>query len=197
MDSWPRNRLEPPIAATLKKCPEDFIVRETLAFLPSGEGEHCYVQLEKSGLSTPELAGRLADLHGLAGQDVGYAGMKDKHAVTSQWFSLRGVATLSGAVRELDGVSVLEESRHAQKLRRGQICENRFEILLRELGPGNLDSALDRLATEGAPQLFRVSAIWLGQCAAGHELARPQAQLTRLPVPTRSLPVCAQELSFQ
>ena len=154
MDNWPRNRLEPPIAATLKERPEDFIVQETLAFLPSGEGEHCYVQLEKSGLSTPELAGQLADLHGLAGQDVGYAGMKDKHAITSQWFSLRGVATLSGAARELAGVRVLQESRHAQKLRRGQICANRFEILLRELGPGNLESALDRLATEGAPNYF-------------------------------------------
>ena len=78
----------PGISGAIGGSPEDFQVEEIPAYLPSGEGEHWYVQLEKRELSTPELVRRVAALAQIEARDIGYAGLKDKHAVTSQWLSL-------------------------------------------------------------------------------------------------------------
>ncbi len=72
----------------LKERPEDFRVEERLAFAPSGTGEHLYLFVEKTGLQTEELAARLALRFSVARRDVGYAGRKDRRAVTRQWFSV-------------------------------------------------------------------------------------------------------------
>ncbi|MGE0625496.1 MAG: tRNA pseudouridine(13) synthase TruD [Pseudomonadales bacterium] len=147
--------------ASLKVEPGDFRVDESLPFEPTGEGEHLLVRLEKTGIGTPELARLLADAHGMDHQDVGYAGMKDKRAVTTQWFSLRGVTALDEAVATLDGIRVLEVTRHRQKLRRGQVGGNAFHVLLRDVpaprgqgGDGDLTDALQTLAARGAPNYF-------------------------------------------
>ena len=93
-DCWSRGWAESPIGAELKRYPQDFVVSETLSFELSGTGEHLFVQIEKTSLATPDVARLLARVHGIELNDVGYAGMKDKHAVTTQWFSLRGVMDL-------------------------------------------------------------------------------------------------------
>lgn len=139
---------------TIKATPEDFLVDEQLAFEPDGEGEHLFVRLEKRGIGTPELARLLADAHGIDQLDVGYAGMKDTRAVARQWFSLRGVAALDDGIDALDGVRVLEVSRHRQKLRRGQVGSNAFSLRLRNPGQGDVTRALQGLAAEGAPNYF-------------------------------------------
>lgn len=150
---WPRTA-ERAISAVFKVTPGDFRVDEFLPFEPSGDGEHLLVRLEKTGMGTPELARFLADAHGIDHQDVGYAGMKDKRAVTTQWFSLRGVPALDESVAALDGIRVLDVTRHRQKLRRGALGGNAFQLVLREPGSGDLAGAMATLAGRGAPNYF-------------------------------------------
>ncbi len=138
----------------LKVHPEDFLVVERPGIEPAGEGEHLLLEIEKTGLGTPELARMLADLHGMDHVDVGYAGMKDKRAVTRQWFSLRGVSELDDAIDTLDGVRVLQQTRHRQKLRRGELLGNDFRIRLRSVDPEAGRHAARALAEHGAPNYF-------------------------------------------
>jgi len=149
---WPRTAAHT-AGVAFKVEPGDFQVDEILPFEPSGEGEHLLVRIEKTGVGTPELARLLADAHGIDHQDVGYAGMKDKRAVATQWFSLRGVAALDAAVAALDGVRVLEVRRHRQKLRRGQVDGNVFRVVLRDADVDASD-AMQTLADRGAPNYF-------------------------------------------
>jgi tRNA pseudouridine13 synthase len=142
------------VPARLKAAPEDFRVRERLGIHPSGEGEHLLIQLEKTGIGTPELSRMLADAHGLEPVDVGYAGMKDKRAVTSQWFSLRGVTELDETVIAIDGVRLLKQIRHRQKLRRGDLAGNEFTIRLRDVDAIPGIEAARALAETGAPNYF-------------------------------------------
>ncbi len=72
----------------LKRTPEDFQVDEELAFEPAGEGEHLMVQLRKRDRTTDQIARQLARLAGARSRNIGYCGMKDRYAVTSQWLSL-------------------------------------------------------------------------------------------------------------
>lgn len=158
---WPRSHAQAPIPVRFKSHPEDFRVRERLPFEPLGDGEHLLVEIEKTGLSTPELARMLADAHGIDHMDVGYAGMKDKRAVTSQWFSLRGVAALEDTIAAIDEIRILTQTRHQQKLRRGQLDGNEFQILLRNPDPDGTENpdlsaaeaAADALVS-GAPNYF-------------------------------------------
>jgi len=153
-ERWPRSTDHTPVAARLKVLAEDFRVCERLAIEPSGDGEHLLVELEKTGIGTPELARMLADAHGIDHVDVGYAGMKDKRAVTRQWFSLRGVTELDEAVETIEGVRRLSQSRHRQKLRPGDLLGNDFQILLREADPDRAQMAAAALAASGAPNYF-------------------------------------------
>lgn len=179
---WPRSNDHEPVPVRLKSQPEDFQVRELLPFEPAGDGEHLLLEIEKRCLGTPELARMLADAHGIDHVDVGYAGMKDKHALTRQWFSLRGVTELDETVAAIDGIRVLGCTKHQQKLRRGQLGGNEFRILLRPPqldsgGQGVLDAAateaaVNSLGAQGAPNYFggqrfgwdnlRKAATWLG-----------------------------------
>lgn len=151
---WPRSNPEQPLPALLKRHPEDFVVRERLAVLPAGEGEHLFVEVEKTGIGTPELARILADAHALDHVDVGYAGMKDKRAVACQWFSLRGVRELDDAIDTIEGVRVRKQTRHHKKLRRGELTGNDFRIHLRSVDPEKGIAAALALAEKGAPNYF-------------------------------------------
>ncbi|MEM8768154.1 MAG: tRNA pseudouridine(13) synthase TruD [Pseudomonadota bacterium] len=143
------------IPATFKQQPEDFVVREKLPFAASGAGEHLYLEIEKRGLGTPELARMLADAHGIEHVDVGFAGMKDKQAVTRQWFSLRGVDAFDEVLEAWPELQVLQTTRHQHKLRRGMLAGNSFQILLRDVPPSEDPTpVLVRLSAEGAPNYF-------------------------------------------
>jgi tRNA pseudouridine13 synthase len=109
---------------------EDFCVEELPAYLPTGEGEHWYVELEKRGLSTPELVRIVAELAGVSERDIGYAGLKDKHAVTSQWLSLPGAALAPEKWTLPPALALKNVSRHGNKLRTGHLTGNRFSINL-------------------------------------------------------------------
>ncbi|MFM2166725.1 MAG: tRNA pseudouridine synthase [Verrucomicrobiota bacterium] len=120
--------------ARFKVQPEDFVVEELLGFEPSGMGEHCLVWVEKRDLDSNEAGARLADALGLRRRLVSHCGLKDRHAVTRQWFSLHmpGQPSPEPAALESEGLRVLRITRNSRKLRRGIHFGNRFTIRLRE-----------------------------------------------------------------
>ncbi|MFO1437423.1 MAG: tRNA pseudouridine(13) synthase TruD [Verrucomicrobiaceae bacterium] len=153
-------------SARFKSCPEDFVVEELLGFEPSGVGEHCLVWVEKRDLDSNSAGARLADALGLRRRLVSHCGLKDRHAVTRQWFSLHmpGQPSPEPAALESEGLRVLRITRNTRKLRRGIHFGNRFTIRLRE--PSfDLTAAQQRwqkIADEGVPNFF-------GDQRFGHE----------------------------
>ena len=107
----------PGIGGLIKERPEDFFVEEIAAYEPCGSGEHCYLTIEKRGITTLEAIRRIAkDLH-VQERDIGYAGMKDSVGVTRQTLSIQRIRPEEVAGREIDGVRVLSAARHTNKLK--------------------------------------------------------------------------------
>ncbi len=119
------------IGGRLKTSPEDFVVEEIPAYLPSGNGEHLYLKFRKRGLDTKVAIHRLADALGADVREAGWAGLKDRHAETTQWASFARVPEDRVTGVDLEGIEVLETSRHGNKLRTGHLRANRFDILVR------------------------------------------------------------------
>ena len=147
----------PAISGLLKDRPEDFRVDEIPAYSPSGAGEHLFVHFEKTGLDTKEAVRRIARALEVEPRDAGFAGLKDRHAITTQWASFhRGDrARLDGAA--IDGVRVISAELHENKLRTGHLRGNRFRLRLRGTPEDALPIArerLERLASHGAPNYF-------------------------------------------
>lgn len=158
-DAWfPTAYGEPLATATLKSIPQDFIVEETLAFPLSGQGEHLYLYIQKTNANTDWVSKQLARSLGLAPGDIGYAGLKDRHGVTSQWFSLPGKTITEEKLEGLhiDGVEVREAVRNDRKLRKGAIKHNRFTICLRNINVdlAVLDQRLTLISQQGVPNYF-------------------------------------------
>ncbi|MFG6177101.1 tRNA pseudouridine(13) synthase TruD [Halomonas sp. THAF12] len=134
---WPRvldARFGTPRPGGYRATPEDFRVEEYLGFEPEGQGEHLWLWLEKRDLTTAMVARRLAKACEVAPRDVGYAGMKDRHAVTRQWFSVHlpgreAPEDLDARLAELP-LTLLEVTRHPRKLKRGVHAANRFRLRL-------------------------------------------------------------------
>lgn len=123
----------PSVCAQLKCVPEDFIVEETLGFTPSGEGEHLYIHLRAVDYNTEFLVSHIARGLGVPKKVVVYSGLKDRYAVTSQWFSvhLPGNAHVDLSPLENEHITILEAARNLKKLRRGAHKGNRFTIRLK------------------------------------------------------------------
>ncbi len=154
--------MAPPYAYTpisvegmMRRCADDFLVDESAAFAPSGEGEHLLLYVEKRGLNTYDVAHDLACSFGVAPTDVGFAGMKDRHAMTRQWFS---VHTQRDAphVEASPAWRILESARHQRKLRRGDLAGNAFRIRVRDLSGdvAVVSERLDVLKRCGAPNYY-------------------------------------------
>jgi len=126
-------------------APEDFRVEEIPLFAPSGRGDHTYVHVEKTRRSTEEVARALAQIAGVRPRDVGYAGRKDRFAVTTQWFSVPGLDPDAAPALALEGARVLEAVRHGHKLRVGQLAGNRFALVVRDVEPAAARRAAARL----------------------------------------------------
>lgn len=134
----------PATGGRIRSVPEDFRVEEVPAYLPSGAGEHLFLLVEKRSLTTDEVAGALARAARVPQSEVGYAGQKDRHAVTAQWFSLPAraaeAAGLPGSF-EREGVRILDAARHGNRLKTGHLRGNRFRIVLRDPAPDALARA--------------------------------------------------------
>jgi tRNA pseudouridine13 synthase len=131
----------PPIQAEIGPAPEDFVVDEVELYPRSGEGEHLYVRVEKRGFTTPAMVRAVTRAAGVDERDVGYAGLKDKHAVTRQWLSLPAKARPPSEWQLPEGISVVEHTRHGNKLRTGHLLGNRFRITLDTQDAGALETA--------------------------------------------------------
>ncbi len=164
-DAWNRAALQPPRAhgaplppATLKAVPEDFHVEERLSFEPSGTGPHWLLRVEKRKANTRWVAAEIARLAGVAACDVGYAGLKDRHAVAVQWFSVPNAAKTADywtGVRTPE-FKVLEARANLRKLKVGALSGNHFRIRLRNVTwpREQIESKLDALRAHGAPNYF-------------------------------------------
>ncbi len=157
--AWPAAGGEPPASALIRCQPEDFFVEELAGFEPSGDGEHAYLYIEKRELNSVDVVSRLAELAQVPQRDIGFAGMKDRRAVTRQWFSvgLAGRAEPGWQQLEASGeIAVLAVARHRRKLRRGSHAGNRFRIVLRDVqgDRAELQQRLESLRTTGAPNYF-------------------------------------------
>lgn len=158
----PHNKLpylhgKPDITGDLRTTPADFKVFELLPFSPSGEGEHLLLFIEKTGVNTVFVARQLAKFFGVRDMHVTYAGLKDKNAVTQQWFGIHLPGNKPVDISELniDGVTVLSSSRHNKKLKTGALIGNRFELILRNVS--HVDDAITRfeqVTKTGAPNYF-------------------------------------------
>lgn len=131
MPDWARAYGEPLFTGRIRQRPEDFLVDEQLGFEPSGDGEHDLVLVRKTSANTAWVARRLASFAGIPARDVGYCGLKDRHAITTQWFSVRRIGTNDWDAFEAEGVEVLDVQAHRRKLRRGSHRGNGFRIVLR------------------------------------------------------------------
>ena len=161
--------------------PETFTVEEIPAYLPSGEGTHLYVWIEKRGLTTLDVIARVAAALGVNGRDVGYAGLKDRHALTRQWLSVPGVDPERAlAVPGTAEWTILQAIRHLHKLRLGHLRGNHFEVRLEgEAGEAErraLEAAVARIAASGLPNRFGAQRFGSGgdNAAAGLALLRGQ-----------------------
>lgn len=155
--SLPRAYGQVVTSAVYKYCPDDFIVEEIAAVEPSGAGEHLYLQVRKRNQNTVWIAGHLARIAGVAEQDIGYAGLKDRNALTTQWFSIYlGNRDISPSAFVHDDFEVLQVSRHNRKLRRGMHNGNRFRIRLRNVAANReaLETRLTLIRDSGVPNYF-------------------------------------------
>ena len=115
---------------TFTPSPDRFVVEEIPAYTPSGEGAHTFLWLEKRDLTTFDAIALVAKALGVPARDVGYAGLKDKHATTRQWLSVPAVDPERALGLSVGSASVLAAARHPNKLRLGHLKGNRFEVVM-------------------------------------------------------------------
>ncbi|MHC4220036.1 MAG: tRNA pseudouridine(13) synthase TruD [Planctomycetota bacterium] len=150
---------EPGIGGEIKQRPEDFLVEELPLYEPSGKGEHLYVRIEKTGVSHHELASSLRRHFGVTDKAIGFAGMKDKRAVTRQTVSIHLPQDQSVPADELshERIKVLWMTRHTNKIRVGHLVGNRFSIRIRQVDPARVVAVRRQLAeieAAGIPNYF-------------------------------------------
>jgi len=155
---WPNAYPASGASATLKRLNEDFVVSELPLQLPTGEGEHLWLNVEKNGANTAFVAQQLAEAAGVPDRDVGYAGLKDRYAITRQWFSIylpKGETPDLTRLRHPE-FDVLSQRRHVKKLRPGDLQGNRFRIVLRDVAGERdaIESNLEAVASRGVPNYF-------------------------------------------
>lgn len=162
------------VSAKFKSQPSDFVVEEEITVKFSGEGEHCWLYVKKSGCNTDWLAQQLAKFCGVKKLAVAYAGLKDRHAVTSQWFSVQlpgkptpdwaefeaGFSGMRSDMDTAENVQILQSFRHNRKLQRGALKTNAFKITLRDLSDSSdemftlLKQRCGEIAAQGVPNYF-------------------------------------------
>ncbi|MDH3002973.1 tRNA pseudouridine(13) synthase TruD [Pasteurella multocida] len=147
----------PEQTALLKAECADFIVKERLGYELSGDGEFVAVKVRKIDCNTLFVGEKLAQFVGISDRNMGYAGLKDRKAVTEQWFCLQmpGQPTPDFSQFQLAGVEILEVTRHNRKIRTGSLEGNHFEILLRGVKETDeLNVRLESIKQFGFPNYF-------------------------------------------
>lgn len=178
--------------ARIRAMPEDFRVVELPLVEPCGEGEHSWLRVRKRDSNTEWVARQLARHAGVAPAAVSYAGLKDRHAVTEQWFSvhLPGREDPDWAGAQCEAFQVLDAHRHSRKLKIGTLRGNRFELRLREVEPKNaaaLEARLTQIADHGVANYFGSQRFGHGAGNLAQAARMFAAPKKRLPRAKRSL----------
>ena len=158
LPDWPFAYGGPSGQGKIRSYPDDFIVHEQLGFEPSGSGEHVFLYIEKTGENTEYVARALARFAEVRQRDIGYAGLKDRHARTRQWFSvwLPSKSDPNWQEFETDDIKVLSAERHNKKLKRGVLVGNDFNLTVREWN-GDKDQTIaifEAIKEQGLPNYF-------------------------------------------
>ncbi len=148
----------PVLSARMRTSPEDFLVEEIDGFQATGSGEHLLLTIEKRGTNTAFAAAEIARWAGVPPMGVSYAGLKDRHAVTRQRFSVHLPKRVAPDLASLQSpeMQVLKSEWHSRKLPRGALAGNRFELMLRDV-QGERDAIDERLrviGAQGVPNYF-------------------------------------------
>ena len=146
-----------PIDAVFAASPDDFVVEEIPAYAPQGTGDHVFALIEKRERSTPDAVRALCQSVGADPREAGWAGLKDRVAVATQWISIFGTAPEALSRASVEGVRVLQTARHPHKLRTGHLKGNRFRLLLREIDPSripDLRRVLEQVEAHGLPNYY-------------------------------------------
>lgn len=158
LPDWPCALGAPGASAQMRACPEDFRVDELRDGEPDGEGEHLLLHIRKRNRNTDEVARALARCAGVRAHDVSYCGLKDRVAVTTQWFSvwLPGQPDPDWSPILDESLALLGQARTRRKLQRGGLRGNRFTLLLREVQGDReaLEKRLTAVAEHGVPNYF-------------------------------------------
>lgn len=156
--AWPYAYGGPSGHGQIKSAPDDFIVEEILPFAPAGTGEHVFLLIEKTHENTEYVARLLARHAGVRQRDIGYAGLKDRHGRTTQWFSvwLPGQQAPAWSALENPNLRILHITRHVRKLKRGVLAGNRFRIVIRHWHGDRAASErqLQAIQNHGFPNYF-------------------------------------------
>jgi tRNA pseudouridine13 synthase len=165
-EHWRCAALSPPTAlgsapiatGVLRASSEDFKVDEILGFDAAGEGPHALLHVRKRGANTEWVARELARAAGCKPFEVGFAGLKDRNAVTTQYFTVprgrRAAEEFAGVAGE--GYEVIGAAPHHRKLPRGALAGNRFDIVVRDVtgDTGALAARLADVSRGGVPNYF-------------------------------------------
>jgi len=155
---WPYFLGAPGARGIIRNCPEDFVVEEIPRISPEGGGSHLWLWVEKRSANTDWVARELAKAAACAFRDVGFAGLKDRHAITRQWFSLPATGTTRDKIENVDieGVQILESSMHTRKLKRGTLDGNRFDLRVRDFVGDAIETGrrMQQILEQGVPNYF-------------------------------------------
>lgn len=145
------------VLGKIREGAEDFQVDEIPAYAPEGRGDHLFIHFQKTELSTPEAVRTIAEGLGVDANQAGFAGLKDKRAITTQWASFFGASPETAATLALPGIEILRAERHPHKLRTGHLRANRFRLRIRGAQDGAEAIArdvLDELVLSGSPNYY-------------------------------------------
>jgi tRNA pseudouridine13 synthase len=191
----------PGIGGQIKAEPEDFFVEEIPLYQPQGDGQHVYAFIEKRGMSTFAAMRKIAAALNISSGNIGYAGLKDAHAVTRQMLSINLVSTEVVSRLNIPNIKILSVSRHRNKLKTGHLTGNRFVIRVRDVQPELLVQAkqtLAQLTKNGAPNFFgeqrfglRENTDRLGQAIVRNDAAQFVREYLGKPHPNESLHIQA------
>lgn len=174
------------IHGTIKDTPDDFVVEEIPLYEPCGEGDHLYVRLHRSGMTTRDVVRQLAQLFQMSPDEIGYAGLKDKVACVTQSFSLplrdQGETEVSRLIEDSSTLQVLQVKAHRNKLKRGHLLGNKFCIVVQTEDPEAVPKVTEiaaRLAQQGLPNYYGEQRFGIqhDNAARGRELLLSQRRL--------------------
>ncbi len=182
---WPYFLGVPQAEGNIRTSAEDFVVDEIPRVQPEGEGSHLWLWVEKRSANTDWVAKEIARVAACAARDVGYAGLKDRHAITRQWFSVPVVQSTQETLEnaEIEGVKILDSRLHTRKLKRGTLDGNRFQLKIRQLNgdKGQTVRRLEQIRAGGVPNYFGPQRFGHGgqNVERGFQLLQKRARLAR------------------